>query len=205
MGAASVDHLPLLDAEAARTVLVVRGRVHHERRVGVVERTRVQQVHLAAEPLLGGGAEHGHPQPGGLRQRRQDESGTDRGRRDDVVAAGVSDLGQGVVLRAQDDVGVPGAEAGGEGSGQSVGTALDLDPGLLEDARAPVHGAVLLVGQLRVCGDRVGEADDGAAVLLEGVGHLPQQAFVHAGCAHMADTRRLPAGAGNAPPGGGIA
>ena len=60
---------------------------------------------------------------------------------------------------------------GGERGRLAVGAALDREPVLLEQVGAAGGRAVLLVGQLGVGGDRVGEADQGGGELVDASGH----------------------------------
>ena len=79
--------------------------VHHQRGVDAVERAPPRHQLLAAAALLGGRAEHAHA-PGQLAaERRERERRADAGGRDQVVAAGVADLRQRVVLGEQRDAG----------------------------------------------------------------------------------------------------
>ncbi len=154
------DDTPLLDRERARRVVVVRRRVDHHRGVDALERTRVDQVGLAATDLLGRRAEHREPEPALDGQGAECGTGAQGGGRDHVVPAGVADLGQGVVLGADHQVRSGRADPGSERRGEAVRRRLDLEAVPAEEVDAPLGGSVLVVGELRVRRDGVGDAED---------------------------------------------
>ena len=86
------------------SAMIVRPRVDHHRGVDVAEVARVDEPDLAATALLGGGAQHADAQTQVGGHGRERQRGPERGGTDDVVATGVTDSGQGVVLRADGDV-----------------------------------------------------------------------------------------------------
>jgi hypothetical protein len=67
------------------------------------EGTAFEHQHLSSSALLGRRAEDAHGQPDVVRDRGQREPGANGGSGNDVVAAGVTDLRQRVVLRAHGD------------------------------------------------------------------------------------------------------
>ena len=85
-----------------RVKLVEGAGVHHHRRGSVFEGAGVNQLDLAPASLLGRGTEHRYPNSQLLGQGGHRHPCSGRRRGDDVVAAGVADLGQGVVLAADD-------------------------------------------------------------------------------------------------------
>jgi hypothetical protein len=96
--------------------------MHHQRRIDAVERAGARHQLLAAAVLLRRRAE----QPDARRKRGtelgQGERGAERGGRDQVVAAGVADAGQRIVLGEQrDERTVARAEIDGERGRQAVG------------------------------------------------------------------------------------
>ena len=104
---------------------LVVGGVHHHGRVGVGERARPKHDLLASPALLGGGSHDGHPPAGLAGQGGQGEACAQARRGDDVVAAGVADPGEGVVLaHHRDHRSVTVAGAGLEGGVEAVGVAL---------------------------------------------------------------------------------
>src|SRR6266567_5170501 len=127
---------------------------------------------LPAPPSSAGRADHLHAtREGNLAQRRRDGRARARaGGGDDVVATGMPDVRQGIVLRHDGHRG-PGARAldgRPEGRGQAAHTPLDPRPLLLEEAREPRRGLFLLEAQLGIGVDLkrelfqlVGQAIDG--------------------------------------------
>ena len=80
-----------------------RSGVHHHRRVDAVEHALVQHDDLAAAALFGRGAEDLHGDAEFVGERSEREARADRGAGDHVVATGVADAGQRVVLGADAD------------------------------------------------------------------------------------------------------
>jgi len=124
--------------------------VDHHGGVDVPEEARLDQAPLAAAALLGGRADH-QDAPGGQAVARGQERGARAGarRRDDVVAARVTDPRQRVVL-AQDRQGGPGAglEARPEGGGHATHGRLHVEALRAEEPAEAVGGVGLLEGQL---------------------------------------------------------
>jgi hypothetical protein len=81
-------------------------RMNHQRQVELVERAALEHQDLSAgvADLFGRSAENVHGQIERVGDGGQPDCRADGGRRDDVVAAGVPDAGQAVVLGAQPDV-----------------------------------------------------------------------------------------------------
>ena len=100
---ARVPDVEVPDCEAGHAVELVGRRVNHERGVDAVEAAPLHHEDLPAAALLCRCAEHAHCDSELVRKRSQREGGPDRGRCDDVVPAGVADLRQRVVLRADCD------------------------------------------------------------------------------------------------------
>ena len=86
--------------------------MHHECSVGVVERSRVDELDLATTDLFGMRPQDRQPHVGVRDQRRQSDTGSEPRGGDDVVSAGVPDAGERVVLRADHDVSVTVADPG---------------------------------------------------------------------------------------------
>ena len=127
-------------------------RVHHDRGVDALQGSVAGQDLLARVPLLGGRAEQHHP-AGGRVARGHDlvqcEERADAGRRDDIVAAGVADAGQRVVLGADRD-GRAGrvADLGPERRRHPVRAQLRLDAVPCQHLDQRRRAAVLLEGGL---------------------------------------------------------
>src|SRR3989442_929984 len=174
--------LDLDDSEAGAPDAGAAASVDHHRGVYTSKHARLQQLHLSRAAFLRRRADHqdltGEGQrPQRARQRRP-RPGAGRG--DDVVAAGVPDAGQRIVL-AQDGDGGPGAAPGDgrpEGGQQAADPALDAHALLLEELGEPGVGFLLLEGELGMVVDPVrqgfqlvGEAIDRLGDLgLDGVG-----------------------------------
>lgn len=123
-------HLPLdigkhLDRRNSRHIIVEEilwPRVRHEARRRIVVRPRTDEVQLAAAALLGGGAQETHAAglARGLKRVDGAEEGGEAGGCDEIVAAGVTYAGEGVVLGVEDDEAAAGAEVSGECSLNAV-------------------------------------------------------------------------------------
>ena len=74
--------------------------MRHERDVDVIEAAAAEHHHFAAPHLFGRCAEDDDGGVGGIERGDCADGGADSGCGDEVVAACVADLGQGVVLRA---------------------------------------------------------------------------------------------------------
>jgi hypothetical protein len=72
--------------------------VEHHRRVDAVEDARLEHLDLPAPTLFGGRSEEDHLAAEDLRHRRSGDESPDAAGRDEVVPAGVTHPGQGVVL-----------------------------------------------------------------------------------------------------------
>ena len=133
-----VLHAHVRDRADARVEVFRRRRVHHQRRVHAVERAPLEHQDLAAAALFGRRADHRERDAEIVDERREREPGADRGRRDDVVPARVTDHGQRVVLRADRDVQRPVADAARE-RGRQIADARRR-PGARRRTSAPaVH------------------------------------------------------------------
>ena len=135
--------------------------VHHHRRVTPVEGAPFEHEDLAAAALLGRRAEHLHGDAEVVGQGGQSQAGADRRRGDDVVPAGVTDAGEGVVLGADGDGQRPAAGGGDEGRRQ-VGTRpmSTVNPPALKGLGDPRDRLLLLEGQLGIGVEQVGQLDE---------------------------------------------
>ena len=123
-GGAGVAGPEALDSDGVEGAQLVVGRVDHHGRAHAGESAPADHDLLAAAPLLGRGPHQRQGAPYGGRHRGCGQPGPQPGRGDDVVAAGVADVGQGVVLaqhRHRGPVAYPGVESGVE----PVGAPLD--------------------------------------------------------------------------------
>ena len=104
--------------------------MQHHRGGDVVERSGLEQQHFSAAGLLGRCAEQHHRQAEFVGHLGQRQRGADRGRGDDVVAAGMSDSGQRVVFGADPDDQRAAAEVGAKRGVQPAGGRGDLEAAL---------------------------------------------------------------------------
>ena len=126
--AAAVVHGHLGQRQRARRGDVDRPGMQHHRRRDVVEHPGLEHQRLTAAGLLGGSAQQRHRQPEFVGHLGQRQRGTHRRRRDDVVAAGVTDPGQRVVLGAHPDHQRSAAEVGAKRGVQAAGAAVISKP-----------------------------------------------------------------------------
>ena len=102
-GLALVAHVALLDRDRVHAAQVGTRRVDHHRRVDALEGALLGHEDLAAAPFLGRRAQDQHPPARLLGERGGGQPGPEPGGADDVVAAGVADDRQGVVLAQHRD------------------------------------------------------------------------------------------------------
>jgi hypothetical protein len=84
----------------------------------------------------------------GLEEGDDAEEGGEGAGRDEVVAAGVADAGEGVVLDVEDNEAAARAVGGFEGGGETVGVGLYWDGLGLEQGDDAVVGEVFGVAEL---------------------------------------------------------
>ena len=126
----------------------VVGGMHHHGRVDVGERALAQHQLLAAASLLRGGSDHGHPSLCLTGHRGQSQARTQSRGGDDVVAAGMADARQGVVLAHDSHQRtVTSAGPGLEGGVHAVGPALHGQAVPVQHFGEQVVGVVLLEAQ----------------------------------------------------------
>ena len=126
-----------LSCEKSRVGKVSNAGMDQHRGCRVVEGPGVDQVDLAPFSLLRGGSEDGDPDPKFLGQTGQGSPGADRGRRDYVVTASMSDAWQRVVLAADDDSGTARSGLRLKGGVEPVGRVADLKTVVTEKSGQP--------------------------------------------------------------------
>ena len=114
---AAKGHFELLDGQTHRFEPLVGPGMHHHGRVHVVEVAGVDEIDLSATALFGGRAEQGDREVEFIAYCGQSNGGTERRGGDDVMTAGVTDVGQSVILGAKGNVQVA-ASLGGPESGR---------------------------------------------------------------------------------------
>jgi hypothetical protein len=129
--------------------VAIVGVIHHGG-VDVFEHAGFEQAHLAAAAFLRRGADEldAARRGGAARGSREREEGAERAGRDQVVAAGVADLGQRVVLGEDRDLGMAAADARSKCRRQAAERALDRQALGLDRLAQPRGGAVLFEGEL---------------------------------------------------------
>ncbi len=153
-------------AEEDRLADVVGERVHHQRRVDAVEGALAGHQLLAAAALLGRRAHPHHAAGELLAHRGEREERADAAGRDHVVAAGVADAGQRVVLAEHGDR-RPLAERRLERRLHAVRRAGDLEAPALDQLGQRGRRAVLLEADLGVRGQVVRGLDQRRGELLD--------------------------------------
>ena len=167
---------------------VVGEGVHHERGVDVVERAVPRHQLLAGPALLGGSAEPDHSARQPVLHPREREEGSHPGHRDDVVAAGVADARQRVVLRQDRDRGAVGAaDLRAERRLHAVRGAGHGDPLRLDEVGEHGGGPVFLERDLGVRGQVVRPGEERVLEVGDGRAHVVEQFL---GCAFGVRGRR---------------
>ena len=165
-GIQSVDAIPggesgvrvlaeILDRHVAvglkrRIQLIIRAGVDHHRRGRIFEGAGVDQIDLAAAAFLCRGSQNGDADTEVLDNACEGYSGADGRGGDDVVAAGVTHLGQCVVLATDDDARSAGADCRLEGGFESVGGIRHLEALGCQELAQAARRLELLILQLGI-------------------------------------------------------
>ena len=153
----------LVDCDHVHRQQVGVGGVDHEGGVDAGEGACVDQPQLAAAALLRGRSDHGHPAAELVGQCSRRQPRPQPGGGDDVVAAGVPDGGQRVVLAQDGDRRTGGAGMGLERGVDAPRGAGDAEALILEYLSQQVVGEAFLVAQLGPGVDLVGQVDQDVA------------------------------------------
>ena len=102
---------------------ILRRGMHHHRAVDIAEGTAPRHKLLAAAALLGRRAEIPYFSRKIVLKRRKREGGSQTSRGDNVVSAGVTDIGKRIVFRYQGDAGAGAADFGDKARVESVRVA----------------------------------------------------------------------------------
>jgi hypothetical protein len=129
-------------------------------RCAPLERAAVQEEDLAAAVLLGRRAHHRHRQTDVVGDARETQARPDGRGGDDVVAAGVADVGQAVVLGADRDVERAAAGARAERGREPAHAGFDAESRGVERLGNPGGGTLLLEAELGMRVDAVRERDE---------------------------------------------
>jgi FAD:protein FMN transferase len=145
-------------------------RMEHHRGVDAFERARLEQADLAASVFLGRCPEELDRALDVRGVPREREERTDRRPGDEVVPAGMTDLGQRVVLGKQGDPGSPSrAHAGAEGRLHSAERAFDRDfCHVFDELRDPAARLLFLEAELRMLVDATRKCDQALLDFIHG-------------------------------------
>ena len=169
---AAVSDVAAFDAVHGRSFEVEGRGVDHHGDVDAFECTALEHELLAADVLFGGGTEHeegdGVGGDGGL----EADGACHAAGGDEVVAAGVADLGEGVVLAEVGDGDGAFAPAGGEGGLEAESAALDGEAACFESVGEEPGSAGLLEGELGVAVDVEADLGELGARVFDGVDRL---------------------------------
>ncbi|CAM5613014.1 hypothetical protein SCYAM73S_08651 [Streptomyces cyaneofuscatus] len=163
-GAAGVGDVEGAEGERAEVGQLEGAGVDHHRGVHPVERPGFQEERLARTALLGGCADHSYGQAEFVGVRGEAERRADPGGGDQVVAAGVAEAGQRVVLAGDGHGDGSRADRGPERRLQAVGGGGDVKAVCGQEFGAEGGGAVLLEGGLGVGVDAPAEVEQGFRV-----------------------------------------
>jgi hypothetical protein len=134
--------------------------VDHQGGVDTGERAAPGQLDLSSAALFGRGAEHHEAAETVASERRRREAGAQAGGRDHVVPARMADLRERIVLAEHRHHRTLTAHRGPERRRHAVGRAFGRQRGLVEHRGQEIVRGLLLVGQLRVIVDPVGDVDE---------------------------------------------
>ena len=125
--------------------------MHHHGGVNSGERATLEHEHLAAgvADFLGGRADHVDRQANLIRGFRCGDSRANGHRGDHIVAAGMADARQAIVLGANGDVQRAVAGARGEGRRQIADAALNVKAGGVERVGEPAAGVFFFESEFR--------------------------------------------------------
>ena len=137
--------------------------------------------HLAAAVLLGGRSDGLQRDAQFVHVGPQGKGGGDGGAGDQVVPAGVPDVGERIVFHAQGHRQFAAAGARGEGRGQAAGAAFHLEAAVGQQRRHRLGRADLLEGDLLVGVDFLRHGLDPGLPVLDAVGQGGAEGR-HAGC-----------------------
>ena len=163
--AARVLDVNLRKREQWRLEHVHRRWMDEHRGMDAVEPAAIEKDRLAVALLLGRGPDHRNPEPELARDLTETDRDADRGRRDQVVAAGVPDLRKRVVFRADGEMEVSGARPAYESGREITRASLDREPGVFERLGEPSRRARLGEAELRIRVNLSAELDEARRML----------------------------------------
>lgn len=134
---------------------VGKSHAHHERNVDVLKSASLEEILFTAARLLGRRAQQLHPALDAklVERIRQGQKRRHAGRGNEVVSAGVANVGKGVVLAVEVDEAAAGAADSLKRRLQAIGVAGDLAALGLEKGAEDFVGAVFFVSEFGVVED----------------------------------------------------
>ena len=163
--------------EGGRQGDVARPRVDEHCRVELVEGAATGHYRLAAVDLLRRRAD-GRDAPARLRQNATHrDRGAGRAGGDEVVAAGVAEAAEGIVLGEEGDARSLFAAGGAKGGREVAEGAFDAEVVLLQVVAEPAAGLLFLEAGLGVVVDAVAEVDESVPLRLDLVDNAGLQAI----------------------------
>ena len=168
----AVVHDPdLLDGEARDAFDLRACRMDHQSGGEPLERSLFDEANLATPALLSRCAEDPEPSAQLAGDDGTGEPGTQAGGGDDVVAAGMADAGQGVVLAQHGNLGPFASDPCLECRRHAVGAADRIESLLFQDVGEDLMGAMLLEAEFGVGMDVVRGGEQHIGQLIDAGAH----------------------------------
>ena len=133
--------------------------MHHHRGVHRVESAVSRHEFLATTFLFGGCAEQRHPTRKIVANRCEGQGSAQCGSSDQVVSAGMTDAGQGVVFGKHRDIEITLAETRFEGGGQAIAAGIHVQTVPSRGAYQERGRPFLLESEFGMCMDVVGHRE----------------------------------------------
>ena len=166
-GLSGVAHLQVGAGERRELLGVDRRRVRHHREVLVGEPAALEQQDLPAAVLLGRRPDDSDGETDLIGDPRRSQRGAERHRRDHVVAAGVADARQRIVLGAERDMERAVSLTGPERGVQPAEGLLDREACVSQEPGAPGGRLLLLEREFGMCVDPVAQVHQRRAPVLD--------------------------------------
>ena len=146
------------------------GGMDQHGRVDAFKSSSFKQEDLAAgiPNLLGGGPDDLDGQAKIIGHLRRGDTRAGRYGRHEIMPAGMSDFGQGIVLGADSKMERTGACSRAKGGGEITNPCLNLETGTGEDLGDPAAGLLFSKAQLRVVVNAMREIDQGLLIGVDG-------------------------------------
>jgi len=144
--------------------------VDKHRRIKVFEATALRYNRLTPIYLLRGRPDRGDASARVIDNATDSHSRADRTGRDEVMTAGVSKAGQGVVLSKEGDARALAATGGAKGRAQVAEGPFDKETTVLKIGAKPGSGLFLLEPRFGIVVDAMAEIDQGIALRVDLLG-----------------------------------